>query len=179
MKIKKDLNDPLFQEDCTVIIDEIKMTSVHEVFDPSTCTYFGKVTLGENRDQLADNALVFLLAGLKTKWKQVVAFHFTSKNMVGSEIKPVLEEVIKLAENIGLKVHNVTSDMSGANQGLWKSFNLWVENWSSSNIHNSIEHPCDKTRKLLFTPDVPHALKNIKASLINNKFIFIDDELKK
>ena len=100
LKIKKDLNDPLFQEDCTVIIDEIKMTSVHEVFDPSTCTYFGKVTLGENRDQLADNALVFLLAGLKTKWKQVVAFHFTSKNMVGSEIKPVLEEVIKLAENL-------------------------------------------------------------------------------
>ena len=94
--------------------------------------------------------------------------------------------MIRKAEEIGLRVHNVTSDMSGANQGLWSSFNIKVERIKDKDgktvqtiVHNSIVHPSDPSRKLYFTPDVPHALKNFKQSLLNNEIIKLDSLTKR
>lgn len=171
MKLKVDSKDPLFDVDSGLIIDEMNMTSVKDAYDPSSCRFIGNVTLGPDKSEVADNALVFMLVGLKAKWKQVVGLHFTSKQMTGLELKPEILKMIRKAESIGLRVHNVTSDMSGPNQGLWSAFNIFVKPWSNSNIYNSIAHPCDDSRKLYFTPDVPHALKCIKTSLLNNKII--------
>ena len=165
--------DPLFGEDCSLVVDEMNLSATDDIYDPSTCTFFGNTTIGNDKSDTADNALVFMLVGLKMKWKQIVGFHYTNKKMVGADLKPEIIKVITLAENIGLRVHNVTSDMSGPNQGLWSEFDIYVKNWSATDINNSVEHPCDKNRKLYFTPDVPHALKSIKTSLINNEIIKI------
>lgn len=82
----------------------------------------------------------------------------------------IIEKMIEKAENIGLRVHSVTSDMRSVNQAMWRAFsNIGVHRYST--IHNSVPHPIDCNRKLFFFADGPHLLKNLRSAIINNKLI--------
>ena len=48
-----------------------------------------ETSLYPEKTRKAENALVFMFAGLKGKWKQVVALYYTSKKMEGSFLKPI------------------------------------------------------------------------------------------
>ena len=45
MKIKLESKDVNFDEDCTLILDEMNTTTASDLYDPSTCSFFGNVTL--------------------------------------------------------------------------------------------------------------------------------------
>lgn len=79
------------------------------------------------------------------------------------------------AESIGIRVNSVTSDMGASNRAMWNSYGVNCS--PDGTINNSIPHPSDSKRRLFFLPDVPHLFKNIKQSLINNKFIIISQNL--
>lgn len=118
----------------------------------------------------ATHGLVFMLGGILCRWKQVVGYELTPAGYDGAHLKPLIENIIKAAENIGLRVHSVITDMGGINQAMWRSFsNIGVHRYSV--IHNSIPHPVDCNRKLFFFADGPHLLKNLRAAIINNKLI--------
>lgn len=85
-------------------------------------------------------------------------------------MKPIIVQIIEKAEAIGLYVHSVTSDMGPVNLGMWRAFeNIVCSRYSK--IGNCIPHPIHNNRKLFFIADAPHLLKNLKATLINNKII--------
>ncbi|KYN22677.1 THAP domain-containing protein 9 [Trachymyrmex cornetzi] len=116
-----------------------------------------------------------MLGGIFCRWKQVVAYEFTPDGFDGRRLKIIIEENIARAENIGLRVHSVTSDMGSMNQAMWKAFsNIGVHRDSS--IHNSIPHPIDCNRKLFFFADGPHLLKKLRAAIIANKQILLPEE---
>lgn len=117
----------------------------------------------------ATHALVFLLGGIFTRWKISVAYYFTPDNVDGTILKPIIESIIQKAEAIGLYVHCVTSDM-GVNLRMWRAFGGIVSG-KYTKIRNSIVHPVDNKRKLLFIADAPHLLKNLKSMLVSNKVI--------
>jgi len=83
----------------------------------------GQVTLPGHHGKAA-NALLFMLAGLSTRCKQVVAYYFTGNFVYGSAIKPTVMNLITKAHGIGLKVVAVTSDMGSCNRATWKSFGI-------------------------------------------------------
>ncbi|EFN63682.1 Transposable element P transposase, partial [Camponotus floridanus] len=120
----------------------------------------------------ATHGLVFMLAGLASRWKQTVAYYFTGNKVNGAKLKPLIENIISKAEGIGLHVHNVTSDMGPCNQAMWKAFGVHV---SQFEVNNNCTHPCDNNRLLFFYSDVPHALKNIKTGFVKNQTIIIPD----
>lgn len=124
---------------------------------------------------LATKALVFMFGGLNTRWKQVVAYYFTSDSVDGAQLVPVTTKLVCLSEDIGLRCHLVTSDMGPANLAMWDQFGIVSR--KDCEVINKIQHPADKERNLFFMPDVPHVAKNLKWAFINNGVINLPDDL--
>lgn len=99
--------------------------------------------------QKASHALVIMLAGIFSRWKQVVAYFYTPNGFNGANLKTVIETVIIKAESIGLYVHSIISDMGPVNQAMWKTFGN-ISSGKFSLIHNSICHTVDNKRKIFF-----------------------------
>lgn len=68
--------------------------------------------------QKASHALVIMLAGIFSRWKQVVAYYYTPNGFNGANLKVIMETVIRKAESIGLYVHSIISDMGSVNQAM-------------------------------------------------------------
>lgn len=163
---------------CMLVMNEMSITP-SEIFDPSTNTIIGYATLGNHNDEknIATHALVLMLAGIASRWKQIVGYYFTGATLDGNKLNPIICEIIKKAEEIGLRVHSVTSDMGAANMGMWKSFGIKASKYSK--VTNFYTHPNDKSRNLYFFHDCVHAFKNLNQGLLNNKIIIIPEEIVK
>lgn len=121
---------------------------------------------------LASHALPFMLTGTSGRWKQLVAHHMTGSSTEPEEMKIIIFELIRRAEEIGLRVNNITSDMGGSNLAIWKTIGVGRER-KENTFCNSIEHPEDSSRRLYVFADVPHLLKNLSNALLNNGSIKI------
>nr|XP_040582729.1 uncharacterized protein LOC121131308 [Lepeophtheirus salmonis] len=75
-------------------------------------------TLKPSSDELATHALVFALVGVITRWKQVVAYHFTGSSFNKKDVVLALKEIESSAHKSGLIVTHITSDMGPCNQGV-------------------------------------------------------------
>lgn len=65
-------------------MDEVAITEGN-IYDPADGTYLGHVTLSNtvNTSEIANIAVVFMVAGISSRWKQTVGFHFTNKSTDG------------------------------------------------------------------------------------------------
>lgn len=63
------------EKNCAITLDEMAITSSN-IFDPSSKQYIGDVTLPQHKG-IAKNALVVMLGGITSRWKQTIAYHFT------------------------------------------------------------------------------------------------------
>ncbi|KAJ3647695.1 hypothetical protein Zmor_019559 [Zophobas morio] len=88
-------------------------------------TYIGGITLSKH-EGVATKALVILVGGITTRWKQIASHYFTGDSMNGAVLTDVLKDVFKKISAIGLKVHSVTSDMGSANQAMWTTLGIKV-----------------------------------------------------
>lgn len=103
---------------CVLTLDEIVLKAGWN-YDPKLGCCFGDVTL-PNHDGEATHALTFMLGGISTKWKQAICYHFTSDSVDGSVFRPIVEDIIRKCESIGLDVVVVTADMGASNQKMWR-----------------------------------------------------------
>lgn len=147
-------------KDCILVLDKMSITP-GIFYDNSSKKFIGKVTLPDNSKQEGCQALVIMRAGIASRWKQIVAYHFTTKTLKRVDLKDVVDNVIKKSKNLGLHIHSITSDMGGANQGLWKLCGINASRFS--HVPNCCKHPCHQKRKLWFFGDIPHCFKNIKS----------------
>lgn len=61
------------------------------------------------------HTLIFILAGIFSRWKQIIAFYLTPDSYDGALLHSIVLEIIQKAENIGLYVHSVTNDIGSNN----------------------------------------------------------------
>lgn len=113
---------------------------------------------------------VGLLSGNTTQWKQAVAYHFSGNSTNGAEYRSIISEIIQKSATTGLHVMNVITDMGSPNQAMWKSFGVDHNN-------TSVTHPATPDRQLIFMPDVPHLLKNLKSALIRGQVFVIPQDV--
>lgn len=106
--------------------------------------------------------LKFSLAGTTTRWKQVIAYHYTGNSTNGAIYKPIILNIIDKAASIGLHVVNITTDMGSPNRAMWKAFGV-------DQNKTSVPHPARPDRRLYFMPDVPHLVKNLKSALVRGQ----------
>ena len=168
LKIKVEAFE-LHERDCVLVLDEMAITPGN-VFDTSLNKYFEDVTLPEHTG-IATHVLVFMLGGVTTRWKQVVAYHFTGNSVNGAVFKNIIESIIKIAKDLKLNILSVTSDMGSCNQALWRAWGISAGRYSPVNC--KIPHPSHLDEFLYIFADIPHLFKNIKSMLITNKIIRI------
>ena len=77
LKLKVDLLKDEHEKDCVIVLDEMAIKP-SKMYDTSTKQYIGDVSLPEHSG-IAVNALVVMIAGITSRWKQTVAYYFTSK----------------------------------------------------------------------------------------------------
>lgn len=167
LKSKADTMDDV-EKDCALYLDEMEMAPGYEHDRGEDC-FLGGVTLPDNLDNpgiAANHACVFMLGGLNSRWKQVVAYHFTGRSIDPQALKDVVFEIIQLAFECSLRVLVVTSDMGPANRGLWHLLGLSSHRLSVTVC--SVPHPHLDGRLLYFMPDAAHVLKNIRGQFLNS-----------
>lgn len=143
-------------------------------YDPSTSCLHGDVTLPDHSG-MATHALVIMLGGVTTRWKQTVGYHFTDNSVNGVSLKPLILEILRWAKSIGLHVTCITSDMGSANLALFKSFGIVCSRFCTT--VNRIPHPCEASRHLHFMYDVPHIIKNLWAAVVNGNAITLSENV--
>lgn len=161
------------EKDCVLFMDEMEISQGFD-HDRSLDCLFGGTTLPESNVQVANHALVFMIGGLNTRWKQVIAYHFTGRSVDGAILKDLVFHLIQLCFNISLRVLVVTSDMGSANRAVWRKLGF------SSNRHSetvcSVPHPHLGDQKLFFMADPAHVLKNIRGQLLRSETFTLGEE---
>lgn len=156
---------------CCLTLDEMSLKSKVDM-DPSQGCLIGGVTLPDHHG-LANHALVFMLGGITTRWKQTVAYHFTGQGMDGTVLKQIALDIIQEAHKIGLHVMAICSDMGSANRAMWRSFGIRV---TAKEVVNRIPHPIKQDSHLYFLADAPHLLKNIKQAFITGRTFMLPSD---
>ena len=83
------------ERECVLTLDEMAITPSVELHMGSGKLY-GDVTLPGHTGP-ATHACVFMLAGTTTRWKQIVAYHYSGNSTQGKVYKPIILEIIQRA----------------------------------------------------------------------------------
>ncbi|KAG0423844.1 hypothetical protein HPB47_000392, partial [Ixodes persulcatus] len=113
----------------------------------------------------ASHALVFMLGGMSSRWKQVIGYHFTCSSFDPQKVKKVLYKIIQQCEEIDIAIDAVISDIGPGNQAIWRLCGITASQFGPKVV--SCKHPCagETSRQLHFLADAPHLLKNIRGHL--------------
>ena len=82
-------------------------------YDRKMDTFVGQVTLPQH-EGIATKGLVFLLVGLSTRFKQVVAYHYSGNSTDGAVYDGILNELIILLEGINFNVNFITREFEAS-----------------------------------------------------------------
>ena len=92
----------------------------HLSYDHHTRSITGYVDIGigsEENSEIATEALVFMLIGLRGKWKAPVAYYLT-KSLSAESQAQLVQHVLQKLHEIGIQVHCLTMDGHGTNLGM-------------------------------------------------------------
>lgn len=108
------------------------------------------------------HALVFMLGGILTRWKQTTAYELTGHSFHAETVEDKLNVIITACESVGLKIHGIISDIGPCNRALWRLYGIQV---TKTKRQCYAPHPNDASRNQYFVADVPHLLKNLRGHL--------------
>lgn len=113
-----------------------------------------------------------MLVGVSSRWKQIVAYHFTGNSIPEGFMKATMVDIISNAEMIGLKVHFATSDCGPNNVRMWNDFGL---NHSKNQVLSSppLQHPTNCERSFELIPDAVHVFKSCVQGWVKNRFVYL------
>ena len=110
---------------------------------------------------VANHALVFMVRGLTSKWKQPVGYFLSSGPMTGATMKELLCECIQKVTDVGLNVKVLIGDQGSNNRNLFEKV-----------LGASPKKPyfTASEKKVFVLYDPPHLLKSIRNNLKKHGF---------
>lgn len=159
------------ERDCCMILEEMEIVP-ETTYDSKSDKYYGEITLPQYSGN-ATHVQVVILAGINTRWKQIVAYYFTGGSIEDSVFKEIINNLLKRTKEINLNVISITTDMDASNQAIWGTLNMNLGRHRT--VKNTIDHPLDATKKIYIFADVPKLFKQFKLMLIMNKIITIPE----
>jgi hypothetical protein len=155
------------ERECCLTVDEMSIKPSVELDNRSGC-FLGNVTL-PGHSGTATHSLVFMLAGITTRWKQTVAYYLTGNSTDGTVFADIVIKIITLCHSIGLNVAAVTSDMGSSNRAMWRKLGIVCGNGRS--LVNTFSHPCNPEYRVCVLADVPHLIKNMRNHIARGQTI--------
>ncbi|KAG8231736.1 hypothetical protein J437_LFUL019510 [Ladona fulva] len=101
---------------CTLLFDEMSIKP--KLIYNSRCDCIDVFEDHGNRGRssgIAREALVFMVRGLKSNWKQPVAYYYSKKSVPGEVLAELIKEVINAVDKTGLKIVATICDMDSNN----------------------------------------------------------------
>jgi hypothetical protein len=167
------------ERDCCLLIDEVQLKEKLE-YDKGLKRLMGTVTEqlnSQNSDLvLASHALCFMVRGIRTNWKQIVAWFATGNSVSGVTQWEIAKKIIQLLHERGVTVLAVVSDMGPNNQAMWKHLGICSKR---DIVINSVAHPSCEGSRLFFLADVPHLLKNLRNMLLTHDLTLPDSIIRR
>lgn len=153
---------------CTVIFDEVYISASLQ-FNESNRKVIGFEDLrkSDRSTKFADKALVFMVRGIRNKFKQPVAFYLTTSNMNGLKLANIIKEMIEAVQSTGLTVISTVCDQAPTNVA---AINRLRQETNTKYMKKEKENRLycfeinDKEIISLF--NVPHLLKGLRNNLI-------------
>lgn len=161
---------------CALLFDEVTI-SPGLSYDSSRDQVIGFVDNGTVRQQrFADHAVVFMLRGIRKKWKQVVAYVFVEHSFRKENLATFITSIIRKSTEIGLHVVATVCDQGSNNEGAIKLLYQKTERKYAAKGEESRRFGFDVDNKEVVPIfDPPHLVKGIRNNLLTKDATFVKD----
>jgi hypothetical protein len=148
---------------CTLSFDEVSLSADLTYCGASDLIigYEDLGLLGRTKD-MAKNALVFMVQGLRKSWKQPVAYYFVKNSVKVIYLKQIICKVISELQSRGFKVVATVCDQGSTNVDERQGPYFFVNN-----------------NKVITFFDTPHLLKNTRNALARYNIRFANNNVAK
>lgn len=107
---------------CTIVFDEISLTS-HLTFNEKKDEIHGFVDVaGERKKRFCDHALVLMVRGICSSWRQSVAFYFCEGTISAAALQNILKELVAQVAQAGLIPLGLVCDQGSTFRTAIKAF---------------------------------------------------------
>jgi hypothetical protein len=131
---------------------------------------------GNQKSKFASHALVFMLAGVTTRWKQVIGYQFKVSSYEARQANEIISCLIEKCHSIKLYMCAVVSDMGPQTQALWRINNITTGIFSRLNVQK-YQISENETKDVFFLLDATHVYKNIRIALAEANTFYITEEI--
>lgn len=147
---------------CSLIVDEMRIKPKLQYNKQRDC-FVGHVDMGVANKAgaepvLANSLLCFIINGLSTVYRILVACFFT-KGLNGKQLSTLTRHVMNKVEEAGFTILRFVSDNHKVNVSA-------MTHLCGGFLTYRIEHPCDPERLLFLSFDYCHVLKNIRSQFL-------------
>jgi hypothetical protein len=160
---------------CTLSFDEVSLSADLTYCGASDLIigYEDLGLLGRTKD-MAKNALVFMVQGLRKSWKQPVAYYFVKNSVKVIYLKQIICKVISELQSRGFKVVATVCDQGSTNVSaihkLQKTTRVDERQGPYFFVNNN---------KVITFLDTPHLLKNTRNALARYNIRFANNNVAK
>jgi hypothetical protein len=160
---------------CTLSFDEVSLSADLTYCGASDLIigYEDLGLLGRTKD-MAKNALVFMVQGLRKSWKQPVAYYFVKNSVKAIYLKQIICKVISELQSRGFKVVATVCDQGSTNVSaihkLQKTTRVDERQGPYFFVNNN---------KVITFFDTPHLLKNTRNALARYNIRFANNNVAK
>ena len=123
--------------------------------------------------KFANHVMVFMIKGLRRKWKQPVAYYFTNSGMGAADLVRLIKEIILKLEGIGLYIMSTVCDQLSTNA---KAIKMLLEATERDHLRANMENRMFGFKvnghEVIPLYDVPHLLKGLRNNLLQYNATF-------
>ena len=152
------------EKNCCLVFDEMSLKQ-HIFYDRHSGT-----VLGIEGGKPVNQALVLMVRGISTKWKQPFGYFLGHGSVTSAELSKIVREGVLKLDKIGLNVRALICDQSATNIASLRKLGFSLDPYKPHiqiPSHESIVH-------IIFDP--PHLIKNVRNNLIRHD-IEVDGEI--
>ncbi|KAJ8911915.1 hypothetical protein NQ315_016256, partial [Exocentrus adspersus] len=171
----KQFKNPL-DKYCVLIFDEMSLKSAFQwnMFDASV---EGFEDFGYKRtNRIANHVQVFMLRGIRRKWKQPVAYHFVNGATKYPDIMNIVKSIISKCNEIGLCVMATICDQGTNNEAAIREL---IDTTKQNYLRNGVtleENIFEvENRKVVPIFDPPHLIKGMRNNFLKHNVVFKKD----
>ncbi len=160
-----------------VVMDEMKIQS-NLVFDKVSGDLVGFIDLGDpmtnfsnltDEDPIATHALAFLVRGLCTDLKHIIAYFFTG-NVTSFQLMPLFWRTVAVLEvSLSLRVCAAVNDGASPNRKFFRLHSQLAGEVDCDVVYK-IPNVFAPSRSIFFFPDSPHLIKTARNCLYSSGF---------
>ena len=158
------------ERDCVIILDEMSIRS-QTLVDNKSGKLVGNVDYGsiqgEPRENVANHVLVVMVAGLKAKWQNPMAYFLTNNTNAEIQAQIIRESINFLTESI-FNVHAVIFDGTAKNMTTAERLGCKI----NTHFDGSFRHPCRDDEKIHVILDACHMIKLARNALADRGIIY-------